>query len=93
MERGARAVLSSRQPIETVPAMAAMFGALRETLQKTIGSAGPQPSEMPLTTVESCRAEMGTSFADVVVRCETFRRATGYCWRNASGSESVISNS
>jgi len=64
---GARAVVSSWQPLETVPAMAAMFAALRETMQKTLGSAGPPPSEMALSTVDSCRAEMGACFAEVAV--------------------------
>jgi hypothetical protein len=44
-----------------------MFAALRETMQKTLGSAGPPPSEMALSTVDSCRAEMGSCFADVAV--------------------------
>lgn len=65
---GARAVVSSWQPIETVPAMAAMFGALRETLSKTFGKGGPPESDQPpLTTPEDCRSEMGRSFVDVVV--------------------------
>jgi ubiquinone/menaquinone biosynthesis C-methylase UbiE len=64
---GARAVVSSWQPLETVPAMVAMFEALRETMQKTLGSAGPPPSEMALSTVDSCRAEMGACFAEVAV--------------------------
>lgn len=65
---GARAVVSSWQPLERVPVMAAMFGALRETLWKTFGQGGPpQSDQAPLTTPEACRAEMGRSFVDVVV--------------------------
>ncbi len=57
---GARAVVSSWQPLETVPAMAAMFGALRDTLSGTFAQGGaPEQREMPLTTPEACRAEMG----------------------------------
>ncbi|HSP19702.1 MAG TPA: ubiquinone biosynthesis protein UbiE, partial [Myxococcaceae bacterium] len=65
---GARAVVSSWQPMETVPAMVAMFGALREALAGTLGQgAEPEQREFPLTTPEACRAEMGRSFVDVVV--------------------------
>ncbi len=65
---GARAVVSSWQPLESVPAMAAMFGALRETLWKTFGQGGPPQSDQgPLTTADACRSEMGRSFVDVVV--------------------------
>ncbi|MGZ6034919.1 MAG: class I SAM-dependent methyltransferase [Myxococcaceae bacterium] len=65
---GARAVVSSWQPLETVPAMAAMFGALRDALSGTFGQSGaPEQREMPLTTPEACRVEMGRSFVDVEV--------------------------
>ena len=64
---GARAVVSSWQPLERVPAMAAMFGALQEAL-KTFGEGGPpRTSDAPLTTPEACRSEMGRSFVDVEV--------------------------
>ena len=66
---GARAVVSSWQPIETIPAMAAMFGALRDAISSVMGQgAAPEQKEMPLTTPEACRAEMAQSFADVVVQ-------------------------
>ncbi len=65
---GARAVVSSWQPVETVPALAAMFGALRDALSKTLGpGAGPEERELPLITTDACRAEMARSFDDVVV--------------------------
>jgi hypothetical protein len=64
---GARAVISSWQPIETVPAMAAMFGALREAFSRTLGEGGPASGETPLTTSEACRAEMGAFFDRVTV--------------------------
>jgi SAM-dependent methyltransferase len=65
---GARAVVSSWQPIETVPALAAMFGAIRDTLPGALGQgSAPEEKEMPLTTAEACRAEMARSFAEVVV--------------------------
>ena len=65
---GARAVVSSWPPIETIPVMAAMFAALRDALSGTLGQGGgPEQKEMPLTTPEACRAEMARSFADVVV--------------------------
>jgi SAM-dependent methyltransferase len=65
---GARAVISSWQPLETIPAMAAMFGALRDALAGNFAQGGaPEEREMPLTTSEACRAEMGRSFVDVEV--------------------------
>lgn len=65
---GARAVVSSWQPLETIPALAAMFGALQKALSATLGQGGgPEQREMPLTTPDACRAEMGGSFANVEV--------------------------
>jgi len=66
---GARAVVSTWTRMEDTPAMAAMFGALRSTLKLLIGEGAPQPGaeELPLTTEDSCKTEMGASFADVEV--------------------------
>lgn len=65
---GARAVVSSWQPLETVPAMAAMFGALQDALAGTFAQGGaPEQKELPLTTPEACRAEMQRSFVHVEV--------------------------
>ena len=63
---GARAVVSSWPPIDEVPAMGAMFGALREAMGKLLGAAQPAP-EMPLSTEDACRAEMSVAFANVEV--------------------------
>jgi SAM-dependent methyltransferase len=66
---GGRAVVSSWTRIEDTPAMAAMFGALRETMSRLVGPGAPQPGsqEMPLATEDACRAEMGAAFRDVTV--------------------------
>jgi len=65
---GARAVVSSWQPLEINPVLAAMFGAVRETFARLVPQAPPMGvAEMPLATVELCRAEMSESFADVEV--------------------------
>src|SRR5262249_2385826 len=60
---GARAVVSSWQPMERVPVLAAVFAALMEALPKSPDGAVPAP----LGTDEECRAEMGRSFRDVAV--------------------------
>jgi len=67
---GGRAVISSWTRLEDVPAMAAMFGALRETMRTVLGPDAPQPGaqEMPLVTEDLCRAEMGAAFDKVEVR-------------------------
>ena len=66
---GARAVVSSWQRMEDNPVLAAMFGALRETMVKVLGPNAPKPgsAEMPLVTEELCRAEMSECFSDVEV--------------------------
>jgi len=63
----ARAVVSSWQPLDRVPAMAAMFGALQEALLRSPGEAAPPVRSAALSTEEECRAEMGLSFAEVKV--------------------------
>jgi ubiquinone/menaquinone biosynthesis C-methylase UbiE len=70
---GARAVVSSWHRLEGNPVMSAMFSVLRETMNKLLGPAAPQPGsqEMPLVTEEQCRAEMSEVFADVEVHSIT----------------------
>jgi ubiquinone/menaquinone biosynthesis C-methylase UbiE len=58
---GARAVVSSWHPLTAVPAFMAMFGAVREVMPPSAGA------EFPLTTADSCRAEMSAAFAGVEV--------------------------
>lgn len=79
---GGRAVISSWTRLEDVPAMAAMFGALRETMRTVLGPDAPQPGaqEMPLVTEDLCRAEMGAAFDKVEVR------RIGYAQRYASAA-------
>jgi len=65
---GARAVVSSWQPMERSPTLAAMFGALQEALPRA--PTGPAPASTPsavLSTPNACRAEMGKSFSEVEV--------------------------
>ncbi|MBA3541920.1 MAG: class I SAM-dependent methyltransferase [Deltaproteobacteria bacterium] len=65
---GARAVVSSWQPLDEVPVMSGIFGALRELLAGVFGQSGmPATSESPLTTRDACRAEMGVAFDQVEV--------------------------
>jgi ubiquinone/menaquinone biosynthesis C-methylase UbiE len=66
---GARAVISSWTPLESTPVMAAMFGALRETMGKVLGQEAPLTGnqEMPLTQEAACLSEMSAAFADVAV--------------------------
>lgn len=65
---GARAAVSSWQPLERSPTLAAMFGAFQEALPRE--PAGPAPASTPsavLSTPDACRAEMGRSFGEVEV--------------------------
>jgi len=66
---GGRAVVSSWQRLEANPVLAAMFGALRETMGKLLGPDAPRPGaqEMPLVEAAQCKAEMSEAFADVEV--------------------------
>lgn len=66
---GARAVVSSWTRLEDNPVLAAMFGALRETLSRVLGPNAPKPgsSEMPLVTEDLCRTEMSAYFSEVEV--------------------------
>lgn len=68
LKPGAKALVSSWHPLEKVPVLAAVLGAVREAMIRAMGgesAVGQQAS--PLTTVEACRAEMSASFADVAV--------------------------
>jgi len=69
LKPGARAVIATWTRLEDTPLFAAMFGALRETMSKLLGPKAPPNAapDLPLTTPESCRAEMGHAFADVEV--------------------------
>src|SRR5215468_2724206 len=61
---GARAVVSSWQPMERSPALVSLFTAMQQALPS--GSAPPsQPP--PLVTAEACRTEMEQSFAAVEI--------------------------
>jgi SAM-dependent methyltransferase len=66
---GARAVVGSWVPLESVPVMAALFESLRSSLRELLGPDAPQPGSMPnpLSSEDACRAEMSTAFADVEV--------------------------
>ena len=61
---GARAVISSWQPMERSPALVALFSALQQALP----SASAPPSQPPpLATADACRAEMEQAFGEVEV--------------------------
>jgi len=60
---GARAVVSSWQPLDRSPALAAIVGVLQQALPEPAPAAQPPP----LVTAEACRAEMGRSFRAVEV--------------------------
>lgn len=64
-----RAVVASWTPLEDTPALFAMFSAMRSSMKMLMGDAAPQPGsqEMPLSTEDLCRAEMGAVFSDVEV--------------------------
>src|SRR5262245_21145739 len=62
---GAKAVVSSWYPLDAVPVLAAMFGAVREAVANVTGAPPAPVVPGPLTTVDACRGEMSASFADV----------------------------
>jgi ubiquinone/menaquinone biosynthesis C-methylase UbiE len=64
---GAKALVSSWYPLDKIPLLAAMFGAVREAMVQATGSPPPAQQDSPLTSAESCRAEMSGAFTDVVV--------------------------
>ena len=70
---GARAVVSSWQRMENNPVIAAMFGAVRETMGRLFGATAPKPGsqEMPLVTEDLCRSEMSAAFEGVEVHAIT----------------------
>jgi len=61
---GARAVISSWQPMERSPALLALLGALQQALPA--GYVPPRTTP-PLVTADTCRAEMEQSFRQVEV--------------------------
>jgi SAM-dependent methyltransferase len=61
---GARAVISSWQPMERSPALVTLFGALQQALP---AGAAPPSQPPPLVTADDCRAEMQQAFGDVEV--------------------------
>jgi SAM-dependent methyltransferase len=67
LKPGAKAVVSSWYPMDQIPVFAAMMGAIRETMWKSMGQPPPPDRPSPLTTADECRAEMSASFADVTV--------------------------
>ena len=77
LQSGARAVVSSWPPVESAPVLAPMFAALRTEMGVLLGGqAPPERVEMPLSSEEACRAEMGAAFAGVEVhRFATTQRA------------------
>ena len=64
LRRGARAVVSSWQPMERSRALSTLFTAVQQALPP--GAAPPRPPP-PLETEEACRAEMEASFGEVMV--------------------------
>jgi len=68
---GARAVVSSWQPMEGLPVMAAMMAALRPAFAEMMKGQAPPPSTPPLVTEDACRTEMSAAFADVQVHSVT----------------------
>lgn len=64
---GARALVASWHPLDAVPLLAAMMGAVREAMAQVTGNPPASAPPAPLTTGEDCRAEMSRSFADVEV--------------------------
>jgi SAM-dependent methyltransferase len=66
---GARVVVGSWAPLESVPTLAAMFAALRSAFADVLGPDAPKPGAIPnpLSTDEDCVVEMSAAFADVQV--------------------------
>jgi SAM-dependent methyltransferase len=61
---GARAVVSSWQPMEQSPTLVTLFAAMQQALPS--GAAPPSPPP-PLGTADACRAEMERAFGEVEV--------------------------
>ena len=69
---GARAVVSSWYPPDAVPALAAMFDAIRPGFAELMAGKPPQPQPPPpLVTEDQCRAEMSAAFSRVEVHTVT----------------------
>lgn len=66
---GARAVVSSWAPIDSIPMFRAMFGTLQATMKSLLGDNAPQPGAAinPLSTPDLCQTEMSAAFSDVQV--------------------------
>jgi len=62
---GARAVVSSWQPVDRSPVLTGLLAALQQALP---GDSAPPGQPPPLVTAEACRAEMEQSFGEVEVR-------------------------
>ena len=72
---GARAVVSSWYAMESVPAFAVMFGALRPGFAELMAGRPPQPqAPSPLTTEDECRSEMSAAFSRVEVHTVSQRQ-------------------
>jgi SAM-dependent methyltransferase len=84
---GARAVVSSWPPFDTVPVMNAIGGVMRTFAGPAVGTA--PPLDQALSTEELCRVEMSASFADVQVhRVRHVARFASLddAWRSISSS-------
>lgn len=66
LKPGGKAVVSSWEPLDKTPLLAAVYGALPELLAG-LGIPGSPPVRMGLDTVEACQAEMGAHFEGVEV--------------------------
>jgi SAM-dependent methyltransferase len=66
---GARAVVGSWAPLESVTVLAAMFAGLRAAVVAVLGDRAPTPGAAPnpLSTEEACREEMSAAFVEVEV--------------------------
>jgi SAM-dependent methyltransferase len=64
---GARAVVATWTRLEETPALEAMFVALRDAMGKALNTPPQPPAELPLTTEDACRTEMGAAFREVEV--------------------------
>jgi SAM-dependent methyltransferase len=67
LKQGGKAVVSSWEPLDKTPLLAAVYGALPGVLARAGVPSGPPPARMGLETVELCQAEMGKHFKDVEV--------------------------
>lgn len=83
---GARAVVSSWQPLDRSPALVTVLGALQQALPD---APAPPSQPPPLVSAEACRAEMERSFRAVEVHPASSRLAlpsTGALWASLERS-------